>query len=100
MKKVLTVVGVSLLVSVAGVLWMHIFAIKPFSKTTDECCDQFILEASYGFPLPFKKVYSGGLSGKGETTTKPANIAVDGAILFVVTAVILSVVPAVRKRPA
>jgi len=97
MRKALTLLGLSLAVAVVGVLIMHIVAIKPFPKS-EGCCDQFNLESSYGFPLPFKKVYSGGLSGRGQTTTKPSNVVIDGVIVFAVTAAVLSLVPAVRKR--
>jgi len=97
MRKGLTLLGISLAVAVVGVLIMHIVAIKPFQKS-EECCDQFNLEANYGFPLPFKRVYSGGLSGRGRTADTPINVVIDGVIIFAATAAVLSLVPAVRKR--
>lgn len=94
-KKLLIIFAISLIVTGLGLSLMYAVAIK--GNRASNCCDQLSLERSYGFPLPFKQVYSGGLAGKGETINNSNNAAIDGVIIFVTTAAVLSVVSFTRK---
>ena len=96
MKKLLAILVVALFVAVISLPLMTAIPIKDTAKAP--CCDQFDLESSYGFPLAFKQVYSGGFSGRGEVVTKPGNVMVDGVIVFAATAAVLSTILLVRKR--
>lgn len=100
MKRMSAILGIAFLIAAAGLLVMYVAPIKANKADPPLCCDQLILEASYGLPLPFKQVYSGGFTGAGKTTTNFGNMALDGIIIFAASATVLSVGSLNRDRTA
>ncbi len=98
MRKLLTLFGVPLLITAVALSLMCVIPIKSNAKPL--CCDQLTLKTSYGFPFPFKQIYTGGLTGHGDSTTTPRNVAIDSAIVFAASAIVLGIISAIRKRPA
>ncbi len=96
MKHLLNTLIIALTVTAISLALMLVIPIRDTSEAA--CCDDFDLQASYGLPLPFKQDYSGGLSGRGKVTIEPIGLMVDGVLVFVATAVVLSVISVVRKR--
>ncbi|MBI2797852.1 hypothetical protein HYX70_00950 [Candidatus Saccharibacteria bacterium] len=58
------------------------FTVTPFSQNIASCCNQFALEAAYGFPFAFRSVYSGGFTGLGQTVFSGWALALDFGMIF------------------
>lgn len=98
MRRIASILGISVAIAAVALVLMHAIPIKaPYDPET-ACCDQYILEETYGFPLAFKQVYSGGFSGSGDITVKSINEVYDGLILFGASATVLWVISATRNR--
>lgn len=97
----------ALLVAFVAIIVMSIMPM-PFSQQLAKCCDQFSLQAFYGFPFAFRTVYTGGFTGAGQTVFSTLSLLLDFVIIFgVVLAVAVMVAPtaeasssASTKKPA
>ena len=63
MKKLLSILGVSAMVTVLFLGFAHFFPLRSIGNGPQDCCDQFVYTNRHGFILILREDKSGGFAG-------------------------------------